>query len=467
MSRGNGVVVDDILAVDQWTNVAKSVKFFFLSHCHADHLVGLTSNWSRGQIYTSKVTLTLLCQRISINSNQLFQTNAKLLKRFRKVSESFIHELELEEEYVLAKGADGSVILSVTLIDANHVPGSVMFLFKGCLGTILVTGDFRFRPDMFKTSESLNKARDEVDRLYLDNTFLYKRCDFPSREVVLDKVVQFLEQLEGHRVYVGVKNLGKEEAIVDLATRLNEKICVSRDKMDLFKLLNLPDVFTTDPSETRICLTNHYSLTKSYLEQANEVEPSVGVLLTALFHNWDHGPYSSSHRYGLHVFEYSDHSSFEELLSFVAKLRPKKVIPLVLDSGSGFLKSREDGFFQSRQDMSIFRALLSTKPKHATNPSLLFIHEKRSLQRTTSKRLGQPVSVPRLLKRSRPFEYVTDSERSKGDELDEAVKHASNGLSRLLSKDWSDQNICDVINTANNILKTYLNKVDSVQRQKL
>ena len=33
--------------------------------------------------------------------------------------------------------------ITVTVLDANHCPGSAMFLFQGYFGSVLYTGDFR------------------------------------------------------------------------------------------------------------------------------------------------------------------------------------------------------------------------------------------------------------------------------------------------------------------------------------
>lgn len=60
---------------------------------------------------------------------------------FPQVSKHWIRALEVGESHVLPLDEIGQETMTVTLIDANHCPGSVMFLFEGYFGTILYTGE--------------------------------------------------------------------------------------------------------------------------------------------------------------------------------------------------------------------------------------------------------------------------------------------------------------------------------------
>jgi DNA cross-link repair 1B protein len=55
-----------------------------------------------------------------------------------------------EDTHVQKPQSENSPTMRVTLFDSNHIPGSVMILFKTPWGTYLHTGDFRFHPHMFK-----------------------------------------------------------------------------------------------------------------------------------------------------------------------------------------------------------------------------------------------------------------------------------------------------------------------------
>ncbi|XP_028978274.1 5' exonuclease Apollo-like [Esox lucius] len=87
---------------------------------HGGHTVGLTSTWS--------------------------PISATRLKLKLQVGERWIHPLEVGEPYVLPLDDMGKERLTVTLMDANHCPGAVMFLFQGSFGTILHTGPFCIPP---------------------------------------------------------------------------------------------------------------------------------------------------------------------------------------------------------------------------------------------------------------------------------------------------------------------------------
>ena len=79
-------------------------------------------------------------------------------------------ELELDNPFLVHYTPPRSTIrvgITVTAIDANHCPGSAMFLFEGSFGRILYTGDFRWVLRM-----PVNIASFPYCMLYCVNPFL-------------------------------------------------------------------------------------------------------------------------------------------------------------------------------------------------------------------------------------------------------------------------------------------------------
>ena len=152
----------------------KDCRAYFLSHFHSDHYIGLTANWTHGPIYCSKVT-------------------GSLVKTQLKTAGQYVVELEFEERVSIpGTGA------FVTMIPANHCPGSSLFLFEKPIGSrtqrILHCGDFRacpahaqhpeLRPEIIDAVSGRTKQQ-KIDVCYLDTTYLNPRYSFPPQDDVI------------------------------------------------------------------------------------------------------------------------------------------------------------------------------------------------------------------------------------------------------------------------------------------
>lgn len=298
----NGKVIPHTpLAVDFWqVRKCAHVRLFFLSHMHADHTSGLTSSWSHRPIYCSPVT-------------------AKLLKLKLQVKDQWIHPLELGDPHMLPLDDMGKERMTLTLIDANHCPGAVMFLFEGYFGTILYTGDFRYTPAMLR--EPCLRTNTTVDVLYLDNTNCDPTRTLPSRQRATQIVKEIIRRHPAHSVVIGLYSLGKESLLVELALEFKTWVEVSPGRLETLLALDLPDVFTTEPGAGRIRVVPQEQISAANMQDWNRKEPTIAILPTSR-------PVVSYHP-DVHVVPYSDHSSYQELEDFLSALKPVCVLPIV------------------------------------------------------------------------------------------------------------------------------------------
>ncbi|KYK56856.1 DNA repair metallo-beta-lactamase [Drechmeria coniospora] len=256
-------------------------KAYFLSHFHSDHYIGLTASWRHGPIFCSKVTGSLV-------KNQL------------RTKPEWIVELDFEKPYpVPGTGA------TVTMIPANHCPGSSMFLFEKPLSNaptsrlqrVLHCGDFRacpahvdhplLKPDVV---DSITRKTQQqiINTCYLDTTYLNPRYSFPPQEDVIkacadlcastspdpnckDDILDAIKrdgstqavseyflsgkadeasktetsrEKPGQRLLIicGTYSIGKERICIAIAKALRSKIYATPAKMKICKQLDDPEL---------------------------------------------------------------------------------------------------------------------------------------------------------------------------------------------------------------------------------
>ncbi|MCO5548636.1 hypothetical protein L7F22_002095 [Adiantum nelumboides] len=150
---GTQFIVDGFRHAGPWS------QSYFLSHFHSDHYTGLSPLWNKGIIFCSNITARLVVECI-------------------KVPRHFVCPLPMGDPVDI----DSCV---VTLVDANHCPGAVQFLFQvpaekgGVFLRYVHTGDMRYSSDM-KADPSLCDFIG-ADAVFLDTTYCNPKFIFPSQ----------------------------------------------------------------------------------------------------------------------------------------------------------------------------------------------------------------------------------------------------------------------------------------------
>lgn len=140
----------------------------FNSHAHSDHYTNLSSSWKNGLIYCSEGTANLIIYMLNVDKK-------------------WVRPLPMDTP-TLIPDTNG---VTVTLIEANHCPGSCLFFYEGpqtvnagdsnfkssFVGSskifrYLHCGDFRASPQHVLHPVLQGKS---IDHVYLDTTYLDPR----------------------------------------------------------------------------------------------------------------------------------------------------------------------------------------------------------------------------------------------------------------------------------------------------
>ncbi|KAJ3771112.1 DNA cross-link repair protein pso2/snm1 [Lentinula raphanica] len=182
------------IAVDAFKyGTIPGISAYFLTHAHSDHYTALSHTWNSGPIYCSEGT-------------------ANLIRHMLRVHPSWVRPLPMDVPTEIPD--TGGV--RVTLIEANHCPGSCLFLFEGkqtvnagdstfksgYVGSertfrYLHCGDFRASPAHVNHPMVRGK---KIDHVYLDTTYLDPKYTFPPQPLVISACAELARRIEDNEL---------------------------------------------------------------------------------------------------------------------------------------------------------------------------------------------------------------------------------------------------------------------------
>ncbi|XP_072310149.1 protein artemis isoform X2 [Eucyclogobius newberryi] len=321
-------------------NIRKSL----LTLIHIDHMKGLKGPLLKRKLQFSR-TVRLYC---SFVTKELLLSNPKY-----SFWEDYIVPLELEcpTQISLVDEASGEKEdIVVTLLPAGHCPGSVMFLFEGCQGNVLYTGDFRLGSGDASRIEYLHSGSrvKEIQSVYVDSTFYDPRFyQIPSRDVCLNGILElvrnWISQSPYHVVWLNCKAAyGYEYLFTNLGEEFKTQIHINNQAM--FK--KMPEIlnYVTTDNRTQIHACRHPKDEEFF--QGNRLPCGctaadgsplqiISIKPSTMWFGERSKKTNVIIKTGASSFRacFSFHSSYSEIKEFLLYLKPVNIFPNVIPIG--------------------------------------------------------------------------------------------------------------------------------------
>ncbi|KAG8718841.1 hypothetical protein FRC08_004265 [Ceratobasidium sp. 394] len=376
------------IRVDHFTKTTYTPAWInLLSHIHSDHIQGLAASSFCSQIVCSEDSKRMLLlvestdDRINYDRGLIPHKKRTFatLKSHGKNRRDLLLGIPLDTPTKLDIGP--SEIATITLLDANHCPGAVMFLIEGRRGAVLHTGDIRAESSMVaRLAKSPHLApylqglrsqpsSKQLECIYLDTASMLGTQVVPSKAEAIDGLLELIDLYpQDVQFYINAWTWGYEDIFLGIKAHFNSKIHVDRYKYSVLCSLNnytpspsvtsesrpsFKDILTCDASTTRFHACERFNRCSAvkievpqstkrkthrasiiyneptrrvvYINPSAMAEDAWKTYVAEIAGQLRGGQFVDTLRVPL-----SRHSTLVELQSFVARLRPRNIFPNTL-----------------------------------------------------------------------------------------------------------------------------------------
>ncbi|KZP21457.1 hypothetical protein FIBSPDRAFT_953711 [Athelia psychrophila] len=275
----NSFILPYNIRVDDFTdssNLQVAPALHLLTHTHTDHIGGLSAKSFGYQVICSIDAKEMLLRHEVYGERALHEQELRS-EKLRTFSHLKVDPRVMPNGEIYYTGSrdllrtialntptrfplDDLRSVTITLIDANHCPGAVMFLIEGDQGAVLHTGDFRAEPrflesvmhnpflqpylvSSFVAKSTTHQTQKTLETIFLDTASLLSHVDAPSKESATSGLIELMRLLPENSIFfLNTWTWGYEDILKAISTAFYSKIHVDRYKHNIYTSISDSDL---------------------------------------------------------------------------------------------------------------------------------------------------------------------------------------------------------------------------------
>ncbi|KAJ7457182.1 hypothetical protein B0H11DRAFT_1925119 [Mycena galericulata] len=380
----NSFVAPYRIRVDEFANsVGQEMvpALHLLSHTHSDHINGLQAKSFGYTVICSHDAKEMLLRHEVFLERSLHEHEyrAETTRTYSHLkvdpliypdgsmyytgSRDLLRPLPLNTPTEIELSNDESV--TITLFDANHCPGAVMFLIQGAQGALLHTGDFRAEPWFLDSithnpflqpylalsdSQPDGPLSNTIEAIYLDTACVMSSAAVPTKAQATSGLVELMKLLPSNTYFfINSWTWGYEDVLKAISRAFRSRIHLDRYKHSIYTNISDPllrTIGTRDEATTRFHACERFercdyaAAAGPHQSRSQKGKPLVYVNpVTMDAARWNTYLQETKLRIARGevvtnlLVPLSRHSPLPELQAFVSLFRPRRVVPNTLIPG--------------------------------------------------------------------------------------------------------------------------------------